>query len=115
MITTLTVKSFKQKDNLIKKIGVEYKKISFSNSIVFMVCESEESYGSKEQFIEYYNNLKKKVDYILVHMDKELSKVIYNEYLSHNVKNWWIYYYSKSTYYRMKNKAMNNFLEWWYA
>ena len=41
--------------------------------------------------------------------------LIYNEYFSKKVENWWIYYFSRSTYYRLKNKAMNDFLEWWYA
>ena len=113
---TITMsKKFKQKDLIIRKIGIDYKKIMFSHAESFVVCESEEEYLNNKKDIEYYNNLKDKVDYILLHMDKNLSKVIYNEYLSSNSDNWWIYYYSKSTYYRMKNKAMDNFLEWWYA
>lgn len=115
MSATIISKTFKQKDRIIKQIGMNYKKITYSNSIVFMVREEETLYNQKENIVEYYKELKRKVDYILIHMDEELSKVIYNEYLSTNVKNWWIYYYSKSTYYRMKNKAMDNFLEWWYA
>ena len=106
---------FKQKDLIIRKIGMNYKKIKFSNLDVFMVCESEENYLYEKRDLKYYKDIKDKVDYILMHMDKELSKVIYNEYLTSNSNSWWMYYYSRSTYYRMKNKAMDTFLEWWYA
>ena len=84
-----------------------------SENIKNYTTEKEEFYLGKN--LDYYTSLKEKVDYILLQMDKELSKVIYNEYLLSNNSNWWIYMYSKSTYYRMKNKAMNLFLEWWYA
>jgi hypothetical protein len=51
----------------------------------------------------------------LLQLDEQLARIIFNEYLTNKVDNWWIYYYSKSTYYRLKNKAMDCFLEWWYA
>lgn len=113
MKTISVAKKFKQKDDTIKRIIMDYKKIRYVNPSAFIVSEKEETYLGKSA--EYYTSLKEKVDYILLQMDKELSKVIYNEYLLSNNSNWWIYIYSKSTYYRMKNKAMNLFLEWWYA
>lgn len=109
------IKSFKQKDLFIKKIGIEYRKIKYLEGNSLMICEDEEGYLSSKKDLKYYNDLKKKIDYILVQMDRNLSRVIYNEYFSNKIDNWWIYYYSKSTYYRLKNKAMDNFLEWWYA
>ena len=106
------IKSFKHKDSTIKKISINYKKCRLleDNNIV---CESEEdNYLVKE---DLYKMIKSKVDFILMHMERELSMIIYNEYFSRKVDNWWIYYFSRSTYYRLKNKAMDNFLEWWYA
>lgn len=113
MKTLLISKKFKHKDQMIKKIGMAYKKIKYSNPSIFMVSEKEEYYLSENE--KYYNDIKEKVDYILLQMDKNLSKLIYNEYLIGNNENWWVYLYSKSTYYRLKNKAMDIFLEWWYA
>lgn len=107
-----TIRNFKQKDATIRKISINYKKVMFfENGSV--ICEGEEdNYLMKEEF---YKKIKSKVDYILMHMERELSMIIYNEYFSKKVENWWIYYFSRSTYYRLKNKAMNDFLEWWYA
>lgn len=112
---TLIERTFKQKDLIIKKIGIDYKKIKISKTNGLMICEDEENYFYPKKDMEYFNNLKDKVDYILLQMDKNLSMVIYNEFFSNRTDNWWVYVYSKSTYYRMKNKAMNDFLEWWYA
>lgn len=98
---------FKQKDNIIKKIGTDYRKTEFLKLNNFSINEN------LEEKRNYYNELKLKVDYILLQLDEELSNLIFNEYLTTRKDNWWIYYYSKSTYYRLKNKAMNSFLEWW--
>lgn len=106
---------FKQKNLIIKKIGIDYKKIKNLNNNSLMICEKEEEYIFSKKDINYYNDLKSKVDYILLQMDKDLSQIIYNEFFSSKIENWWMYYFSRSTYYRMKNKAMDCFLEWWYA
>ena len=105
--------TFKQKDALIKKIGMDYKKNNFYKNCSMVIRESENNYMDNSE--AYYNQIKLKVDYILLQLDDQLSRIIFNEYLTSKVYNWWIYYYSKSTYYRLKNKAMNGFLEWWNA
>ena len=114
-MSTVLLKKFKQKDLIIKKIGVDYKKIKFLEGNSLLICEDDFGYLGYKKDITYYNDLKSKVDYILVQMDEYLARLIYNEYFSSKVSNWWMYYYSKSTYYRLKNKAMDCFLEWWYA
>ena len=107
-------KNFKQKDLIIKKIGMTYRKVDIVSLGVSLVREEETLYiGQKRE--NYYNEIKLKVDYILSQLDEQLSKIIYNEYMVTKSQNWWIYFYSKSTYYRLKNKAMDTFLEWWYA
>ena len=44
MKTLLISKKFKHKDQMIKKIGMAYKKIKYSNPSIFMVSEKEEYY-----------------------------------------------------------------------
>ena len=112
---TVLLKKFKEKDLIIKRIGIDYKIIKFLEGNSLMICEDEENYLIAKKDLDYYNDLKNKIDYILLQMDERLSKVIYNEYFSSKVENWWVYFYSESTYYRLKNKAMDLFLEWWYA
>jgi hypothetical protein len=108
-------KKFKQKDLIIKKIGIDYRKVRFLELEALVIKEDESGYIENKKDNSYYNELKIKVDYILLQLDEQLARIIFNEYLTNKVDNWWIYYYSKSTYYRLKNKAMDCFLEWWYA
>ena len=109
------VAKFKQKDLIIRRLGIDYKKIKYLDGNSLLICEEDEGYLGNKKDLTYYNDLKDKIDYILLQMDKELSQIIYNEFFSNKVENWWMYYFSKSTYYRIKNKAMDCFLEWWYA
>lgn len=112
---TETLKTFKQKDLILKRIGIDYRKESLLELGGYTIEEDETEYLEKCRDKKYYSNVKLKVDYILKQIDESLVAIIYNEYLTKTACNWWIYYYSKSTYYRMKNKAMDAFLEWWYA
>jgi len=107
-------KKFKQKDLIIKKIGMAYRKVEIVGLGVSTVREEDTLYLAPKKE-NYYSEVKMKVDYILSQLDEQLSKIIYNEYMVSKKQNWWMYFYSKSTYYRLKNKAMDSFLEWWYA
>lgn len=111
----ILLKKLKQKELLVKRIGVDYKKIKYLEGNSLMICEAEDSYLSMKKDMNYYNDLKSKIDLILVHLEESLSQFIYNEYLSNKSENWWIYKYSRSTYYRIKHKAIDAFLEWWYV
>ncbi len=114
-MNTIVKRNFKQKTAIIEKIAMEYKKIKYLGENSLLICEEEANYLKEKKDLSYFNDLKTKIDYILFQMDEELSKIIYNEFFSSKSGNWWIYYYSKSTFYRLKNKAMDLFLEWWYA
>ena len=109
------VKHFKQKDLIIKKIGIDYKKMNMLELDLLRVNETSTIYLKEEKEDNYYKRIKDKVDYIMSQLDEQLKVLLYNDYFSIREVNWWIYYYSKSTYYRLKNKAMDAFLEWWYA
>lgn len=109
------VKHFKQKDLIIKKISIDYKKMNMLELDLLRINEASTIYLKEEKEDDYYKKIKSKVDYIMSQLDEQLKVLLYNDYFSAREVNWWIYYYSKSTYYRLKNKAMDAFLEWWYA
>ena len=45
-------------------------------------------------------------------MNPGLRELIEKEFFNRNTKpNWWSKYYSKSTYYRLRNKAIRKFIE----
>ena len=79
---TIEIRKFKQKDAIIKKIGIDYKKIKYLEGNSLMICEDEESYISSNKDYNYYMDLKNKIDYILLQLEENLSKVIFNEYFS---------------------------------
>ena len=47
----------------------------------------------------------------LHHLPKESRELLLNDYFYHIPRNWWQSYYSKSTYYRMKNAALDAMLD----
>lgn len=51
------------------------------------------------------------VDRVLAMLPKEERRIIQNEFIYFYDKDWWMEYYGHSTYYRLKNKAMADFIE----
>ena len=47
----------------------------------------------------------------LHHMPQESRELLLNDYFYHIPRNWWQSYYSKTTYYRMKNAALDEMLD----
>lgn len=50
------------------------------------------------------------IDYTISCLDEESQRILYFDFVYRNDKYWWREYYSKSTYYRLKNIAMDAFL-----
>ena len=49
-------------------------------------------------------------DYIISKMDEESKRILYYDYVVIQPKDWYLEYYSRSTYYRLKNIALDQFL-----
>lgn len=110
-------RTFKENDLLIRKYANEYNKSKIielkgldllKNDIV---SESSATYIDTKNKYTYYYSLQTKIDFILDKLDWEYSNFIRKEYFSNNYRpGWWNNYYSRSTYYRLKNKSMKMFL-----
>lgn len=50
-------------------------------------------------------------DYIISKLDLESQRILYYDYIVKQPSNWYTKYYSKSTYYRLKNIALDDFLK----
>ncbi len=50
------------------------------------------------------------LDYIISQMDEDSQRIIYFDFVYRNEIYWWREFYSKSTYYRLKNIALDTFL-----
>lgn len=52
-------------------------------------------------------------DYVIAKLDCESQRIIYYDYIIFQHPKWYIEYYSKSTYYRLKNIAVDKFLSFY--
>lgn len=109
--------TFKDKENIIRKYSDDYKKskiIELKGVQLLrndLICESDSMYMDTISKYQYYYGLQNKIDRILDKLDYEYSNFIKQEFLSNNYKtNWWMNYFSRSTYYRIKARAMEKFL-----
>lgn len=62
----------------------------------------------KKQKLENYVKV---IEQIHQHLSSESLSFIENEYLNHYDTNWWMYFFSRSTYYRMKHVALSEFID----
>lgn len=49
-------------------------------------------------------------EFILDCLSKDSRLIIEKEFIEKERKDWWVYYYSRSTYYRLKTRAMEETL-----
>ena len=110
--------TFKDKENIIRRYGDEYKKSKLIETKGLellqqdIVKEKEYTYINDVGKYQYYYGLQNKIDNILEKMDFEDANFIKKEFLVGNYKtNWWMNYFSRSTYYRIKKKTMEKFME----
>ena len=113
---------FKNKEKLIRKIASDYQKskIIELKGVELLkkdsISEGVSSYMNTPVKYQYYYDLQTKIDYILERLEWEYSVFLKREFFNCvNKHEWWYNYYSRSTYYRKKNKAMNMFLGLMYA
>lgn len=50
------------------------------------------------------------IDLIIKNLNEPYRRIIRNDYFSDNDQSWWMNYYSRSNYYRVKREALARFL-----
>lgn len=110
-------KDFKEKENLIRAYAKEYNKSKIIEIGGLSLLNKDRVNDTCDVYIDtqnkytYYFSLQNKIDIIIDMLDWEMADFIKKEFFSNNYKkNWWMNYYSRSTYYRLKNRSMNEFL-----
>lgn len=117
---TVLESSFKIQCNYIAQYGKEYirVKLLMANHDLLhdMVQEKENIYSlvdiKNDISISYCENYITYIDNILNSMECEYSRIIQNEFFSKKDHSWWYGVYSKSTFYRLKRKAVAEFLQY---
>lgn len=70
----------------------------------------------KEETQAYINlEVEGQINMILAQMNEEYANIIALEFLWIEQENWWCEYYDSNTFYRLKSKAMDIFLDCLYA
>lgn len=68
--------------------------------------------GSEKDFlVKELNSDTALIDYAISRLDEESQRILYFDFVYRSKKYWWREYYSKSTYYRLKNVALDKLLE----
>lgn len=87
---------FKELDQAVRSVFEQYNRTAF---ISFTLRENDENF----RFYQY-------VSYIISCLSSESQLILVREYVERAPRNWWMLYYSRTTYYRLKRRAMTDFL-----
>ena len=94
--------TYKEKDQLLRYIFNKRNQLLMYEK---HICEKEYIEDSKEHLFLRW------VQFALNSCSKESRFILEKEYICHERKDWWYVYYSRSTYYRFKQRAMDEFLD----
>lgn len=101
------------------QIKLEYlEERNFYPSLDFLTVKEQKEYyqGVDKQldsYIQSKDELKQIIEYYHMIIDKlsqDSQTIIINEFIEKRERDWWIEYYSRSTYYRLKTRAMEEAL-----
>lgn len=120
--------TFKEKDKIVRKIYKNFKRAQldilymsqhfnyYPTIDVFKVKEAPASSSEKAFLVQIEKKQRleeyvKMVQQVHQHLSKDSLFFIENEYLNYYDSSWWYSLYSKATYYRIKHKAIDEFIE----
>jgi len=106
----------KEKSNYVDGLALEYNKalVAIENEkgakYLESIREDVAPYKISEEKLQRYKNYKRLIDSILDKMDRNDRTILINDYFYRKNSQWWVEIYSRSSYYRMKRKALDSFL-----
>lgn len=104
-------KSIKDKTNEVKKYLIRYRKslieIQYYDALSLRVTDERGKLCDKEKLIQYT----KYIEDILSVLSEESQEYLKNEYInSNNNSKWWMTKYNRSTFFKIKKNAIEEFL-----
>ncbi len=98
--------NLKEKERVIRNMIKSYKRAQ-------RYLEIKNFEGVGEESSNYVSNqiLSHLVESALKECSKDTQLIIENEYMKKSFRNWYFEYYSRSTYYRIKHKALDEFID----
>ncbi len=97
--------TFQDKQAIIGHLAFLYKKQSLHVHDPSKIFQENQytNFSQMQAFIAY-------IDGALELLEKEHKDILVRDFFQGKERNWWSSYYSKTTYYRIKSTAMNEFL-----
>ena len=120
--------TFKEKQEVLTEIFKQYHRAkiqleylegkSFYPSIDYLTVKEKKVYyqgvdKQMDHYIQSKDELKQIIrtfEMILDRLSKDSYMIIYHDFIEKKEKDWWLEYYSRSTYYRLKTRAMEEIL-----
>lgn len=120
--------TFKEKQEVLTQMFNQYRRAklqleclerkNFYPSIDYLTVKEKKTFyqgvdKKYDSYIQSKDELKMIIttfDKILERLSKDSYMIIYQDFVLKKEKNWWLEYYSRSTYYRLKTRAMEEVL-----
>ena len=98
--------SYEEEKKIVKYLGSIYQNSKKRMDILSYsgrVCENEPSYQNDLEYVRTINR-------ILSDCSRDTRYIIMREYLMNSESDWYLDVYSRGTYYRLKKRAVNEFI-----
>ncbi len=96
--------NYKEKEALVSFHCQSYQQVKRRIQVQDLVCEVREAIPIYALAYVWT------IDDVLHSLDEESYRIIAHDFLHPQQKNWWMEYYAKTTYYRLKARSMDAFL-----
>lgn len=72
-----------------------------------LIESSISNIGNRPHIIDFYRYIQFAID----QLDEDSKTIIFNDFMAKKNRNWYLEFYSLSTYYRLRKIALNKFLD----
>lgn len=104
--------TFRKLDDAAKRIGRIYRMYHLKD---YLQESRPDFYGDlkdKEEPSTLGEPIDKVIDHIISQLPEQYQMIIRNDYFSTMTRHWWMGYYSRATYYRLKKQGLILFLSY---
>lgn len=121
--------TLKQKDYIVRKIYKTYQKAQldilyltqhynyYPQVDMFKVKDSSTVYHGDEKIVQQIERKQRLENYVEMihqvhtHLSHETYDFIEHEYINYYESSWWMTFYSRASYYRLKHRALDEFMD----
>ena len=121
--------TLKQKDYIVRKIYKTYQKAQldilyltqhynyYPQVDMFKVKDSSTVYHGDEKMVQQIERKQRLENYVEMihqvhtHLSHETYDFIEHEYINYYKSSWWMTFYSRASYYRLKHRALDEFMD----